>query len=114
MSSGIIGKKTLEPLRHELNQVLGRNQPWEEWEIPREAGDPWKREPAALHAKLREAMANDEIGKKSHRTLAKLNILLNRDYTFETLPEKPIDLWTNDAATMLQPQMVGRAHSASA
>ena len=26
--------ETLEPLRHKLNQVLGRNQPWEEWEIP--------------------------------------------------------------------------------
>ena len=37
-------QETLEPLRAELNGALGRT--WEEWEIPREAGDPWP-EPAA-------------------------------------------------------------------
>ena len=31
--------EALEPLRAELNGALGRT--WEEWEIPREAGDPW-------------------------------------------------------------------------
>ena len=32
-------QETLEPLRTELNGALGRA--WKEWEIPREAGDPW-------------------------------------------------------------------------
>ncbi|HLG83592.1 MAG TPA: site-specific DNA-methyltransferase [Bradyrhizobium sp.] len=95
---------TLEPLRNELNRVLGRNTPWEEWEIPREAGDPWKPEAAAIHAKLREAIAEDEVGKKSQKALAKLNALLGRDYTFKTLPEKPFDPWTNAEAIKLHGQ----------
>jgi adenine-specific DNA-methyltransferase len=97
-------QETLEPLRNELNRVLGRNQPWEEWEIPREAGDPWKPEAAALHAKLREAIAEDEIGKKSQKALAKLNAMLGRDYTFKTLPEKPTDPWTNEKAIKIHGQ----------
>jgi adenine-specific DNA-methyltransferase len=95
---------TLEPLRHELNRVLGRNQPWEEWEIPREAGDPWKPEAAAIHAKLREAIAEGDLGKKAQKSLAKLNALLGRDYTFKTLPEKPFDPWTNVEAIKLHGQ----------
>jgi adenine-specific DNA-methyltransferase len=91
-------QQTLEPLRAALNTALGRNQPWEEWEIPREAGDPWKPEAAAIHAKLQDAIAEDEIGKKSHRALAKLNALMGRAYTFQTLPEKPTDPWSNKEA----------------
>lgn len=97
-------QETLEPLRSDLNRVLGRNQPWEEWEIPRDAGDPWKPEAAAIHAKLREAIAEDEIGKKSQKALAKLNGLLGREYTFKTLPERPIDPWTNDKAIEIHGQ----------
>ena len=97
-------QETLEPLRHELNQVPGRSQPWEEWKIPCEAGDPWKPEAAALHAKLREAIAEDAIGKKSQKALAKLNVMLGRDYTFKTLPEKPIDPWTNEKAIKIHGQ----------
>lgn len=80
-------QEILEPRREQLNKTLGRNKPWEEWEIPREAGDPWKPEAAAIHAKLREAIADDEIGKKSQKALAKLNSMLGRDYSFKTLPE---------------------------
>jgi adenine-specific DNA-methyltransferase len=97
-------QETLEPLRQELNRALGRNQPWEEWDIPREAGDPWKPEAVALHTKLREAIAEDEIGKKSQKALAKLNAVLGRDYTFKTLPEKPIDPWTNEKAIKIHGQ----------
>jgi len=97
-------QETLEPLRQELNRALGRNQPWEEWDIPREAGDPWKPEVVALHTKLREAIAEDEIGKKSQKALAKLNAMLGRDYTFKTLPEKPIDPWTNEKAIKIHGQ----------
>ncbi len=97
-------QEKLEPLRHELNRVLGRNKPWEEWEIPREAGDPWKSGAAAIHAKLREAIAEDQIGKKSQKALAKLNAILGRNYTFKTLPEKPIDPWTNEKAIEIHGQ----------
>ena len=56
-------QKTLEPLRAELNSVLGRRGPrtspaeagpkgpWEEWEIPREAGGDWPEEAKKLHAR---------------------------------------------------------------
>jgi adenine-specific DNA-methyltransferase len=97
-------QQTLELVRSALNRALGRNQPWEEWEVPREPGDPWKPEAAAIHAKLREAIAEDEIGKKSQRALAKLNTLLGRAYTFQTLPEKPIDFWTNSEAINIHAQ----------
>jgi len=91
-------QETLGPLRDRLNKELGRNQPWEEWEIPREAGEPWKPEANKIHAKLRASIAEDEIGKKSQKALAKLNQILGRKYTFDTLPERAIDLWTNEKA----------------
>jgi adenine-specific DNA-methyltransferase len=100
-------QQTLEPLRAALNAALGRNQPWEEWEIPREPGDPWKSEAAAIHAKLRESIADDEIGKKSQRALARLNNLLGRAYMFETLPVKPLDPWTNKEAINIHAQWWG-------
>ena len=37
----------LEPLREELNAALG--QDWQEWEIPREAGEDWPEEATELH-----------------------------------------------------------------
>ena len=41
-------QQTLEPLREQLNAALGES--WEEWEIPREAGDDWPEEAKELHA----------------------------------------------------------------
>jgi adenine-specific DNA-methyltransferase len=92
-------QQTLEPLRASLNAALGKV--WEEWEIPREPGDPWEAEPTAIYARLREAVAEDELGKKSQKLLAKLNELLGRDYTFATLPERPTDPWTSQEAIAL-------------
>jgi adenine-specific DNA-methyltransferase len=91
-------QRIMDPLRHSLNRALGRNHSWEEWEVPREPGDPWKPEAAAIHAKLQEAIAEDEIGKKSQRALARLNTLIGRAFTFQDLPDKPIDFWTNKEA----------------
>ncbi|MBD5418403.1 MAG: site-specific DNA-methyltransferase [Desulfovibrio sp.] len=41
-------QKTLEPLRKKLNELRG--ELWEEWEIPREAGEGWSKEEAATLA----------------------------------------------------------------
>ena len=41
-------QKKLEPLREQLNSVLGTA--WEEWEIPREADEDWSKEVKKLHA----------------------------------------------------------------
>ncbi len=38
----------LEPLRENVNKTVGKT--WEEWEIPREAGDGWSAEAKKLHA----------------------------------------------------------------
>jgi len=40
--------ETLEPLREKLNKALGEK--WEEWEIPRDAGEKWPDEAKSLHA----------------------------------------------------------------
>ena len=40
-------QKELEPLREGLNVALGKA--WEEWEIPREAGESWEEEARELH-----------------------------------------------------------------
>ena len=42
-------QETLEPLREQLNAALGET--WEEWEIPRDAGDDWPEEAKELHAR---------------------------------------------------------------
>lgn len=42
-------QETLDPLRSELNQVLGKK--WEEWVIPRDAEPSWPTEAKKLHAK---------------------------------------------------------------
>ena len=47
------GQETLEPLRARLNAALGED--WQEWEIPREAGDGWPDDAAAAHAAWWEA-----------------------------------------------------------
>ena len=46
-------QETLEPLRARLNAVLG--EAWEEWEIPREAGEGWPGDATAAHADWWEA-----------------------------------------------------------
>ena len=46
-------QETLEPRRARLNAALGKQ--WEEWEIPREAGEGWPGEATAAHADWWEA-----------------------------------------------------------
>ena len=41
-------QETLEPLRARLNAALGKQ--WEEWQIPREAGEGWPADAMAAHA----------------------------------------------------------------
>ena len=41
-------QQTLEPLRQNLNEAL--KEQWDEWEIPREAGDDWPDQTKELHA----------------------------------------------------------------
>ena len=68
-------QEMLEPLRVELNAALGRS--WEEWEIPREAGEPWPEPALAAWNKLQAGRTLDE----QVAALLVLNRELRRDYT---------------------------------
>ena len=80
-------QETLEPLRAELNGALGRT--WEEWEIPRDAGDPWTETAATAWKRLRSAQTD---AKKADALLA-LNSAMVRNYTLDEVPEQPRDPW---------------------
>jgi adenine-specific DNA-methyltransferase len=80
----------LEPLRASLNAALGTG--WQEWEIPREAGEPWPGNTAQLWAFVKGGGDSKEIEK----ALAAINTTLGRDYTLDTLPEAPRDPWPDE------------------
>ena len=80
-------QQTLEPLRAELNGAFGHA--WEEWEIPREAGEPWP-EPATAAWRWLQSAESD--AQKADALLA-LNNALRRDYTLEDVPAQPSDPW---------------------
>ena len=80
-------QETLEPLREELNGALVRA--WEEWEIPREACEPWPSGAAAAWTRLQSAQSDAQ---KANALLA-LNRDLGRTYTLEEVPDQPRDLW---------------------
>ena len=87
-------QETLEPLRTELNDALGRT--WEEWEIPREPGDAW---PDPAITAWNNLDAADTVQARE-AALRSLNRTLNRHYTLNDVPDSPRDPW-EPAATDL-------------
>ena len=79
---------TLEPLLAALNAALGKA--WEEWEIPREACDPW---PAKAVAAWEAVQALWDKPEAAAAPLRILNQELKRGYTMATLPSAPRDPW---------------------
>ncbi len=73
------GRKTLEPLREKLNEAP--HEPWEEWQIPREADDKWPTEAKQLHAQWWEACRarQKEIDESIARN-AEVQFLYDRPY----------------------------------
>ena len=80
-------QESLEPLREELNAALG--QTWEEWEIPRESGDPWPEPATAAWNGIRAARTDEAKATALHR----LNAALRRDYVLDDVPDSPRDPW---------------------
>jgi adenine-specific DNA-methyltransferase len=83
----------LEPLREKLNAALKKN--WQEWEIPREAEDSWEVKTQEIFYKLKaeqERGGNSSPGKIAD-ALQAINHNLKRNYTLETLPDRPVDPW---------------------
>ena len=73
-------QQKLEPLREELNRVLGES--WEEWEIPRDAEETWPEEAVRLHAQWWE----QRIARQKE---IDASIAANADY--EYLYDKPYE-----------------------
>ena len=63
---------------------------WEEWEIPREPGDPWP-EDASVAWLVALGPGNTDADKAT--ALQVLNSVLGRNYTLDSLPEQPRDQW---------------------
>ena len=80
-------QEMLEPLRAELNASLNRD--WEEWEIPREPGDPWSATATAAWNKFQAARTNEA----KSATLRALNEELGRNYAPDDVPNRPRDPW---------------------
>ena len=116
-------QRELEPLRHALNQARGRtgeraspadcgeNGPWEEWEIPRRAADPWPQEVVKNHAKAIDNNKSDNVRGKA---LKAVNAAMGTDYTFDTLPDHADDPWENGAGERAKSEPGGQAAPAEA
>ena len=72
--------ETLEPLRQELNDALGKV--WEEWEIPRDADEGWNAATTELHTKRWEA----RIGRQKE-----IDASIAAKADFEYLYDKPYE-----------------------
>ncbi len=76
-----------------MNKAL--NKSWQEWEIPREPGDPWPEADQTTFYALKAEIAKGKDGNPAtvRESLQALNHNLKRSYTAKTLPEHPIDPW---------------------
>ncbi len=98
-------QEKLEPLREKLNVEMGRakgkndNEPWEEWDIPREAETPWDVPTQKLFNELKseQALGQNANPGKLDKCLQAINHNLKQDYTLQTLPGRPADSWPKPA-----------------
>lgn len=88
----------LEPLREKLNAALKKS--WQEWEIPREAEDPWKPKDQELFYKLKSEREKGGNEAKVSEWLQVINHNLKRAYTLDTLPPRPADPWSEVPAKL--------------
>jgi adenine-specific DNA-methyltransferase len=90
----------LEPLREQLNAALKKT--WAEWEIPREAEDPWENKTQKIFWELRaeQARGSDASPSKIAEWLRGINHNLKRAFTLATLPARPADPWPEGPARL--------------
>jgi len=91
-------QEKLEPLRAELNAVM--DKAWEEWDIPRDAEDPWDKDTAKNFQSLRTEQDKGEKcdPAKVAKWLMVINQNLKRKYDLDTLPDRPVDPWSEEPA----------------
>ena len=90
-------QEKLEPLRMELNAALNRD--YEEWEVPREASDPWPESAAEAWLVVKDR-GNTDADKSV--ALRVLNTALSRNYTLDEVPDHPRDPWEPVATDLHQ------------
>ena len=88
-------QEKLEPLREALNRAL--ETAWEEWEIPRESGDPWPESAGAAWTVVKGPQ-NTEADKLA--ALQILNQELGREYALYDVPDQPLDPWEPEASEL--------------
>ena len=81
-------QKKLEPLREELNAALSRD--YEEWQVPREASDPW---PESASEAWLVVKGPDKMDADKAAALRILNMELGRNYKIDEVPDHPLDPW---------------------
>jgi adenine-specific DNA-methyltransferase len=91
---------TLEPLRERLNAVLRKQ--WQEWEIPRQAEEPWSEANQDLFFQIKseQERAGAAGSRKAAELLRAINQNLKRSYTLASLPERPADPWPEPARSL--------------
>ena len=88
-------QEKVEPLREQLNRALDRN--WEEWEIPREAGDPW----TGIAAESWHLLQHYDDASDILKLLSNINRALDRDYKSKAeVPGQPRDPWDSAASEL--------------
>ena len=88
-------QREMEPVRGALNSVL--ETAWEEWEIPREPGDPWPQDSATAWI---VAIGSGNADADKAKALQLLNEQLGRNYTLSDLPKQPRDEWEPEATEL--------------
>ena len=76
-------QEEMEPLRLAMNTKRGLEL--DEWQVPREPGDPWPRKARKQHDRFMR-VTTDATRQKA---VDRINEIMGRDYTIDTLPDAP-------------------------
>ena len=82
-------REVMEPLRNAMNAK--RDLDLDEWQVPREPGDPWPPKARKQHERFMR-VTTDATRQKA---VDQVNKIMDRDYTISTFPEHPVDPWTD-------------------
>jgi len=83
-------QEVIEPLCEAINAKRGLEL--EEWQMPREPGDPWPEKAAKEH----ERFLNVTTEATKQKAVARINKILGRKYTIATMPPHPVDRWEDE------------------
>jgi len=91
-------QEEMEPIRQRINEKAGLDL--EPWEIHREPGDPWPEEAQEQHARFKRVTTD----RTRQKAVNRVNEIMDRDYTIDTFPEKPVDPWEDEELLELHEQ----------